>query len=374
MRIRRAEALLVRLPLRLTIRHALAARRESLNVVVRLEDEAGNAGWGEGVPRDYVTGESPERSFELLAGSLLPSLVGAEIAGPEALLPAVVSLLSPAAGRQSCCCAAELALFDLAGNAFGRPAAEWFGGARRDTVRYGVVLPLLEPPETAGFLEAVRRLGAPHLKIKAEGDRWPEALAAARAALGDAITIAVDANGSWGLDEAAGHLRRMEPFGVAWVEQPLPRGRESEIPDLARRSRIPLMADESLTTLAEARHLVRDGGFRLFNLRVSKLGGLAAAHAVADVAAAAGLGVQVGCQVGESSILSAAGRILAATLPSCAAVEGSYGTRLLEADVTDEPFEFGERGAAPVQGGAGLGVAVSPARLAPLVVRSAAVS
>ena len=67
MRICRAEVFLVRLPLRLTVRHALAARRESLNLVVRLCDDQGNEGWGEGVPRDYVTGESAETSFEHLA-------------------------------------------------------------------------------------------------------------------------------------------------------------------------------------------------------------------------------------------------------------------------------------------------------------------
>jgi muconate cycloisomerase len=188
------------------------------------------------------------------------------------------------------------------------------------------------------------------------------------------VTIAVDANGSWELAEAAAHLRRMEPFAVDWVEQPLPRGKEHEVPELARQCRIPLMADESITSIEEARRLVREGGYRLFNLRLSKLGGLSAAHAVARVAADAGLRVQIGCQVGESSLLSAAGRLLAATLPAYVALEGSYGTRLLEADLTDEPFEFGAAGDAAVQRGPGLGVAVAPARLASLVLRSAVVS
>ncbi|HWR97557.1 MAG TPA: enolase C-terminal domain-like protein, partial [Candidatus Methanoperedens sp.] len=328
---------------------------------------------GEGVPRDYVTGESAESSLALLAQEILPRLVGVQIAAPEQLLPAVGTLLAPAAGRQSCGCAAELALFDLAGKAFDRPAAAWFGGARRATVRYAAVLPLLDPPETAAFLAGLRHLGGPHLKIKAEGERWPEALAAARAALGAGVTIAVDANGSWGFDEAVSHLRRMERFDVAWVEQPLPRGSEGRIPELAARSGIPLMADESLTTPAEAERLARDRGYRLFNLRLSKLGGLAAAHAVARIASAAGVRVQVGCQVGESSILSAAGRILAATLPAYEALEGSYGKRLLESDVTEEPFEFGAGGSAAVQGGPGLGVSVALERLAPLVLCSMSV-
>jgi muconate cycloisomerase len=374
MKLCRAEAFLVRLPMRLTVRHALAARRESLNLVVRLCDDRGNEGWGEGVPRDYVTGEVAETSFSHLAEVLLPSLAGAVIDDPREVLPAVSRLLSPAPGNQTCCCAAEIALLDLAGKAFHRSAASWFGGRRRESVRYSVVLPLLEPAETTAFLDGVRSLGVSHLKIKAEGERWPEALAEARAVLGDAVTIAVDANGSWDLDAAIGHLREMEPYRVAWVEQPLPRGREHEIPVLAVRGAIPLMADESLTTVEEARQLVRQGGYRLFNLRVSKLGGLAATHRIARIALDNGVRLQVGCQVGESSLLSAAGRLLAATLPEIEALEGSYGTRLLENDVTDEPYEFGPGGYAVVQQTPGLGVTVALERLAQLVIKSAVIN
>jgi muconate cycloisomerase len=286
----------------------------------------------------------------------------------------VTRFLSPSPGNQTCCCAAELALLDLAGKAFDRSAASWFGGRRRESVRYSVVLPLLDPAETTAFLAGVRSLGVSHIKIKAEGNRWPEALAEARKALGDGVTIAVDANGSWDLDAAIGHLCAMEPYRVAWVEQPLPRGMEHEIPVLAGRSAIPLMADESLTTVEEARQLVRQGGYRLFNLRVSKLGGLDATHRIARIASESGVRVQVGCQVGESSLLSAAGRLLAATLPEIEALEGSYGTRLLENDVTDEPYEFGQGGEALVQMTPGLGVTVAPGRLAQLVIKSSVIN
>ncbi len=374
MRLCRAEAFLVRLPLRLSVRHALASRRESLNLVVRLRDEEGNEGWGEGVPRDYVTGEAAETSFAHLAQVLLPSLIGTVIEEPGELLPALAGLLAPTPGTQTCCCAAELALFDLAGRSFNRSAAWWLGGRRRESVRYSVVLPLLERTETAAFLCGVRELGVRHLKIKAEGEIWQEALAEARSLLGDAVTIAVDANGSWDLAAAIGHLRAMERFAVAWVEQPLARGREHEIPALAGSSAIPLMADESLTTAEEAHALVQQGGYRLFNLRLSKLGGLAACQRIARVAGESGVRVQVGCQVGESSLLSAAGRLLAATLPGYEALEGSYGTRLLEHDVTDEPFEFGQGGDAVVQRTPGLGITISPARLSPLVVDSAVIA
>lgn len=371
MKIRRAEAFLIRLPLRLTVRHALAARRESLNLIVRLVDEQGNEGWGEGIPRPYVTGETPETAFGILTERILPAFPGVRIEEPGRLLPVVQRLIVPTAGTQSGCCAAELALFDLAGKVFGRSAAAWFGGPQRTAVRYAGVLPLLEERELGAVLDSFKPLGLRHLKIKAQGEKWPAALAAARRVLGPEPTIAVDANGGWDFDEALAYLGVLEREGVAWVEQPLPRGREHEIPILAARTTIPLMADESLTTAAEAERLIAQGGYRLFNLRLSKLGGLAAAHRIARLATERGVRVQVGCMVGETSILSAAGRLLAATLPGIVALEGSFGIRLLESDLTDAPYAFGPGGEAVVQAAAGLGIAVRQERLAPLVIRSA---
>ncbi len=67
--------------------------------------------------------------------------------------------------------------------------------------------------------------------------------------------------------------------------------------------------------------------------------------------------------MGETAILSAAGRHLAAWLPDVAFVEGSYGTLLLSEDVSVEPVRFGHGGRAPLLPGPGLGVEVVEGRL-----------
>ena len=100
-----------------------------------------------------------------------------------------------------------------------------------------------------------------------------------------------------------------------------------------------------------------------FNVRVSKCGGLHRSAAMAARAATAGIGVQVGSQVGETAILSAAGRHLAASLPDVVFVEGSFGTLLLAEDISVESVRFGHRGEAPLLTGPGLGVRVLEDRL-----------
>jgi len=98
-------------------------------------------------------------------------------------------------------------------------------------------------------------------------------------------------------------------------------------------------------------------------VRISKCGGLSRSLRIAGRAAAAGIGVQVGSQVGETAILSAAGRHLAAHLEQVAFVEGSYGTLLLTEDVSADPVRFGHRGEAALLSGAGLGARVLEDRL-----------
>ena len=86
--------------------------------------------------------------------------------------------------------------------------------------------------------------------------------------------------------------------------------------------------DESLVTEADATSLFRDRSCDMLNLRLSKLGGLAATLRMATTAHAESMDYQVGCQVGETAILSAVGRHLAAHLVP-RYVEGSFGAHLL---------------------------------------------
>jgi len=72
-----------RLPFRFSFGHALAERRDSTNVYVRLLLDDGTVGYGEGVPREYVTGETVESAVTALCERQAPALLGRSLAGPE---------------------------------------------------------------------------------------------------------------------------------------------------------------------------------------------------------------------------------------------------------------------------------------------------
>jgi L-Ala-D/L-Glu epimerase / N-acetyl-D-glutamate racemase len=99
-------------------------------------------------------------------------------------------------------------------------------------------------------------------------------------------------------------------------------------------------------------------------VRVSKMGGINRALEVVEAARARGIGVIVGAQVGETSLLTRAGLTVArAAGESLVAQEGAFGTFLLERDVCDPPLMFGTGGVLDVSRFPGLqrpGLGIGP--------------
>src|SRR2546425_205668 len=117
----------LRIPFVEAFSHSTTERRWSDSVVVRVRDDAGTEGFGEGTPRPYVTGETVETMLEHLARELWPRVAGRELppAGHHAGLATFVpethlaAALAPNAARA----ALELALLDCALRRVGRSVA-----------------------------------------------------------------------------------------------------------------------------------------------------------------------------------------------------------------------------------------------------------
>jgi len=75
------------------------------------------------------------------------------------------------------------------------------------------------------------------------------------------------------------------------------------------------------------------------------MGGLLRSLAIADRARGAGVGIIVGAQVGETSLLTRAALTVArASGDALVAQEGAFGTFLLERDICEPPLMFGRGG------------------------------
>jgi muconate cycloisomerase len=126
------------------------------------------------------------------------------------------------------------------------------------------------------------------------------------------------------------------------------------------------MADESACSLEDIRKIEKDGDYDMVNVRLSKCGGFRRSFKIIDRLRANGIYFQIGCQLGESGVLSAAGRVLSLLNRDALFHDGSYDAFLLKENTTDKNVSFGPGGIAGQIKGPGLGVTVNRQSLARL--------
>jgi len=361
-RIARAEILLVDLPFRRPFKHAAAVRQTSGSLFLRCLLDTGDIGFGECLPREYVTGETREETAALLAESILPRLVGREFVAWEEVLDfldrcdgaAPADWVPPDRPHPAAWCAVDLLLLDAFGRAFGRTPA-----APRNpppALRYS---PVFSSDCGALLLLLARLCRFPQAKLKV-GRRDPVgAVRRARRLLGAGCAIRVDANMDWTVEEALAFVPELAALGVESFEQPVAAADLDGLATIVARTGRIVMADESFHDKASLERLLALRACTAVNVRISKCGGFVAARNRCRQALAAGLAVQLGCQVGESSLLSAAQFLLLSEVPQARWVEGAFGLLLLRDDPFHPLVEF-HLGGRPPRAPAGPGLGVSP--------------
>jgi L-alanine-DL-glutamate epimerase-like enolase superfamily enzyme len=176
--------------------------------------------------------------------------------------------------------------------------------------------------------EAYVERGYTDLKVRVGAEDFAEDLrriAALRARFGSHIKIAADANGRWGVSEALDQLDALAAFDLAYIEQPIPPGNWAAIDDLAERSPIPVMLDESIAAPGDVARICGYGGRILAHLKLVKLGGIAPTVAAARQLSSAGVPFMIG-QMNEGAAATAAAlHVACATLPAFAELYGADG-------------------------------------------------
>lgn len=294
--------------LELRTRHAFHIARRAAppvrrNVWVRLVDEDGTEGWGEAAPQPFY-GETAET-----VAAVLPVYAGVleRFTGEDAVhrVEAIEAELKGALGRNASVRAAlSAALHDLAGKRLGLPVRALLGageaGAAVSTFTIGI-------DELEVMREKVREAAAyPVLKVKVGTPRDREILGMIRDEA-PGKPLRVDANTAWTAKQAIRALPMLEEHGVELVEQPCAKEDLAGLAEVRRASRLPIVADESCETAADAAKLV--GVVDGVNIKLSKCGSLREAVRIVHVARAHGMGVMLGCMIESTLGIAAAAAV-----------------------------------------------------------------
>lgn len=343
------------------ISNAPTASRDEIYVIVRIESNRGEKGYGE-IGR-YYEGETPWTAARVIKNYIAPRLVGQPVGNLGACRMALARSID---GQLYAKSAVEMALLDLAARSANIPVWQLLGGKYRSRIEICPSVGINEAPEEVAertqsyFVRGFRDI---KVKVGRDFDRDRRSLQMIRQVVGPEVGIRIDPNRAYGPEDALKKLGRLEEFDLSFIEQPVEPGDHATLRQLSGALETPIFADENTRRGDEVFNLARTGTVRGIMIKPARMGGVLSAIEVAHVANAAHLAVCVG-SMRELGIATAACLHLAASLPRLPFASNLAGPALfLEDDVLKEKL-VSENGAQAVPDGVGLGVEVDEEKLA----------
>lgn len=336
MRIAGVTAYPVSIPFRRPFGHSLQWRDKTDAIILCLTSESEATGWGEILPRSYLTGET----VATVLSRDLPEMAGRWRGRAFENRDEVFAALREENHREWAALATragwELAVLDLAGKILGFATGDALGATIGHELEAGVVIGFDVPTDKLEKYCLLARLaGRRHIKVKVGQTDDLRRLQIVHAVLGP-VPIRADANGAWSADEAISQVRRMQDCGVGSIEEPVSARDFDGMRKVREKTGITVVADESLCTLADARSIVAEHAADVFNIRIGKCGGFFASLDLVALAKEAGLSCQLGTLVGETGILSRASEIFGERIHGFDFLEGKgQSRRLLLEDVVE---------------------------------------
>jgi L-alanine-DL-glutamate epimerase-like enolase superfamily enzyme len=301
------------IPIRVPIKPELAIRSGrggshllSPFLLVKVHTDAGLTGIGEVSCTPRWSGEDQVSAAHFINTYFAPALIGED---PTDVTAATTKFASTVAANPFTKAGVEMALWDLRGKAEGLPVYKLLGGRVREIVPTKWSVSGVDPTRAADIARHAVSLGFAKMKVKVgiEPDGDVARVRAVRDAIGPSVKLGVDANGGWPTaDIAIDTAKRLrDEAGIYFLEQPVPPGENDALAAIRTAVGLPLIADESVYTLQDARMLARDSAADVFSIYVGKAGGIAPARAIAEYAASVGLRCTVGSNL-ELGVGSAA--------------------------------------------------------------------
>ncbi|MFL5268575.1 MAG: mandelate racemase/muconate lactonizing enzyme family protein [Stellaceae bacterium] len=340
-------------------------------LLVEIVGEDGVSGWGEAFGPPLLT--APVVEF------YKPLLIGADAFATERHWQTLYNHLRDH-GQKGLAIeglsAVDIALWDLKGRCLGLPVHRLMGGPLRSRVEaYATGFYRKRGGDAAGYLidEAHQRaeagFGAIKLKLGFGVDEDIRLCRSIRKAVGEKMTVMVDANHAYDATAAIRVGRQIEELDIAWFEEPVPPEDLQGYRQVKSALRIPIAGGEAEFTRWGFRPLIVERAVDILQPDVCAAGGLSECKKIADMANA--FGVRVNPHAWGTGIALAASLQLIAVLPDNPPSLDPIAP-LLEFDQSEHPMRMAvltepirhEAGWVEVPGGPGLGIEIDRAAIA----------
>ncbi len=297
---------MISVPLRVPFKTALRSVNSVEDVIVEIHTDTGAVGYGEAPPTGAVTGDTTGAIIGALRDHLIKTIVGREVDDFENLIQSVQKCIMHNTSAKA---AVDMALWDLYGQLYKIPVHKLLGGSRKQIVT-DITISVNDPEEMArDAINAVER-GYETLKVKVGANPALDVarLAAVRNAVGPEVCIRIDANQAWKPKQAVRILNQMQEKGldIEFVEQPVTALDFEGMKYVTERSHVPVLADESVFSPADALKIMQMGAADLVNIKLMKCGGIYNALKIASAAEVYGVECMIGCMLEAKISVNAA--------------------------------------------------------------------
>ena len=315
MKITHVEAWKVEMRLGEPYRIAYETIESTVNVFMRLETNDGLVGFGCSAPDLQVTGETADGVMRAVKDVIRPSILSRD---PLRRYRLLLRLKRQLGNQPAALALVDIALNDLLGRAAGIPLYKLLGGYR-DRMKTSVTIGILPVDDTVARAKQWIKKGFRILKIKGGCDVEAdiERVMKVREAAGPKIELRFDANQGYTLNDTVHFCEATRAAKLELIEQPTPKSDLESLGSATSRVTIPVMADESVTSLLDAFRLAKHDLVDMVNIKLMKVGGINEALRINDVARAAKLEAMVGC-MDEAAFAIAAGLHFALARPNVA--------------------------------------------------------
>lgn len=196
----------------------------------------------------------------------------------------------------------DIALWDLIGKACGQPLYKLWGGGRDRVPAYASMVLLSTPDERARLAAELRAEGWQAIKLRLHHATMREDLhtvEAMREAVGDSVTLMVDANQAqssgnwqpgvlWDYRRAVETARELQDLGCYWLEEPLPRYAFGDLARLNDQVELPIAGGENNRGVHEFLQMLQENVYDLLQPESMVLGGVTEARKIGVLAEAFG--------------------------------------------------------------------------------------
>jgi len=280
MRIERVEVVPYALTFRERYRTASGEIDRREMALLRLHTDTGPVGLGECVPLSLRGGRSLDLVVADLRGACAETLRGRECGAVDAIDERLSACRTAGAGAEAIA-AVDIALHDLAGKALGVPIWRLLGAKSTEPAACNATLDAGEPAIVADHACEARAAGFAVFKVKVGIDEDRARVAAVREAIGEEAKIRLDANGAFSVEQAESLAADLEPLEIELFEQPCATA--EELGRLRRLIEIPIVADESVASIADAKRARELEACDAVTAKLSKVGGIIETLRIADV-------------------------------------------------------------------------------------------